>query len=403
MGLEGIFDEEVEVEAPEKEAPKKEEAEKEKPEREEKFEGEKPQREKPEGEAKMNFEETVEKIVKHTGRGRDEILSLVKKKHEELMGFVTLEGVATLVAKELNVDLKEKPFEKKPEEKPEAKKEPEKQIVEERPAEEKPIEKPSEPKEKPAEPVPEEEAELTEAKGTAKCNFMIYGLKGSGKTYLALSPPGKIACLSFDKKSLPIKQYSFDNDSRIKVYDAIALMNYGSPEGWTESADRTFKRLNLLISKIAEWEPDWVVVDGSEILQRICEMTMRYRNNLMAFQGVANRNLWKERRMYIRQIHDRCFDAAKKGVVYTTYTAKDEIVREGEFIVKDDLPKWIDCIMWQTDTVIRTRSIQEKSGRKFYATIESSKYPPFKTGRETDVTDKGISALLETAATGVKS
>lgn len=390
MSLNDIFDEEIEVEVPEKGAPKKEE-----PEREE------PLREKPEGGTKIGFDEIVEKIVKHTGRGRDEVLSLVKKKQEELMGFVPPEGAATLVAKELNVDIEEKPIEEKPAEK-----------IEEKPIEAKPEKKPEEkpeekPKEKPTEPAPKEEApseeaELAEAKGTAKNNFMVYGQKGAGKTFLSFSFSGKIVCLSFDKKSLPIKQHSFDNDNRIRVFDAVALMDYSSPEAWTESADRSFKRLNILLDKIAEQEPDWIVIDGSEILQQICEMTMRYRNNLMCFQGISNRNLWKERRLYIRQIHNKCFDIAKKGVIYTTYTSKNEIIREGEYVVKDDVPKWIDAILYETDAVIKIRSLQEKSGRKFYATVESSKFPPFKTGRETDVTDRGVSALLEPAATEMR-
>lgn len=373
MGLEDIFDEE---EAPEEKEPKKEEPKKEEPKREE-----------VQKEAKlMGFEEIVEKILKHTEKSRDELMALIKKKRDDLMDFVTPEGAAMLVAKGLGVDL-----EKKPEEKPTEKKPLEKPV--EKKPEERPEEKPTEPisKEEP----PTKEEELAEAKGTTKSTFMDYGLKGSGKTYLAFSFPGKIACLSFDRKSLPIKQYSFNNSDRIKVFDAIALMDYSSPEGWTESADNTFKRLNLLIDKIAEWEPDWIVIDGSEILQQICEMTMRYRNNLMAFQGIANRNLWKERRMYIRQIHNKCFEAVKKGVIYTTYTSKDEIIKEGEFVTKDDVPRWIDAIMWYTDVVVKIRSVQEKSGRKFYATIESSKYLPFKTGREVDVTDKGISALVE--------
>lgn len=396
MGLDDIFEEEVEEEAPKEEAPKKEEPERGEPKKEE------PQREKPQKETKgMNFEEVVEKIVKHTGQGRDEILSLVKKKQDELMGFVTPEGAATLVAKELNVDIEEKPIEEKPAEKIEEK------SIEAKP-EKKPEEKPEKkPKEKPTEPVPKEEApseeaELAEAKGTAKNNFMVYGQKGAGKTFLSFSFPGKIVCLSFDKKSLPIKQHSFDNDNRIRVFDAVALMDYSSPEAWTESADRSFKRLNILLDKIAEQEPDWIVIDGSEILQQICEMTMRYRNNLMCFQGISNRNLWKERRLYIRQIHNKCFDIAKKGVIYTTYTSKNEIIREGEYVVKDDVPKWIDAILYETDAVIKIRSLQEKSGRKFYATVESSKFPPFKTGRETDVTDRGVSALLEPATTEVR-
>lgn len=368
MGLEGIFDE---VASAEKEAPKKEE-----PKREEIKKEETPRKAKA-----LSFDEIVEKILTTKPGDHDQLMALIKSKQEELSGFVTVEGAAMLVAKTLGVDL-----EKKPEEKPI-----------EKPPEEKPAKVPS-PLAKKEPAVEGAELELAEAKGTAKSTLMDYGLKGSGKTYLAFSFPGKIACLSFDKKSLPIKQYSFNNDERIRVFDAIALMDYSSPEAWTESADKSFKRLNILIDKIAEWEPDWIVIDGSEILQQICEMTMRYRNNLMAFQGIANRNIWKERRMYIRQIHNKCFEAAKKGVIYTTYTSKDEIIKEGEFVTKDDVPKWVDCILWETDVVIKIRSVQEKSGRKFYATIESSKHPPFITGKEVDITNKGVGALIEERA-----
>jgi len=268
--------------------------------------------------------------------------------------------------------------------------------------EEKPAEEEKQAESQPPEQVEKEESpteeklpEMKEEPIEGKLVCLIYGLKGVGKTYTAFSFPGRIACLSFDKKSSPVKRYCYNNDERIKVYDAVALMNYSSPEAWTKSADETFRRLNLLIDKIAGEQPDWILIDGVEILEQICEMVMRHRNNLMPFQGIANRNLWKERRMYIRQIHNKCFDVAKRGVIYTTYVSKDEIVKEGEFVTKSDVPRWIDCIMWETDVVIKVEARQEKGGRRFYAIVESSKYPVFKTGTEADITDTGITKIIK--------
>lgn len=248
----------------------------------------------------------------------------------------------------------------------------------------------------------EEEFDFSEVEEPApKEVILIYGHKGHGKTYLAMSFPGKIVVLSFDRKSAQVKYKDFKGDGRIKVYDVMKYVDYSTPQRWLETAEKTFKFLNALLDQvIAKDPPDWIVIDGSEIFQQICEMTMRYRNNLMPFQGIANLNLWKERRMYIRQIHNKCLNIAKKGIIYTTYVDKDEIVVDGEIIARKDVPRWIDAIMYETDTVIRVTSLTDTEGTKrFIATVESSK-GTLPTGLKVDITDKGYKAFKEALKSG---
>ena len=249
--------------------------------------------------------------------------------------------------------------------------------------------------------IPEEvkkmEFDVSEDKGRGKLVYCIYGLKGEGKTYLAFTFPGRIACLSFDRKSVMVREKHFKNDGgRIVVFDAIRYMDYNSPENLLISSEKSFRYLNKLLDFIeANIKPDWIIIDGTEILQRIAEMTMRYRNDLMPFQGVKNRNLWKERRMYLTQIHNRCLSIANRGVIYTTYTDKDEIIKDGEFVTKTDVPKWIGAILYETDTIIRVEARTEKGTRRFYAIVESSKSPDLRTGRMLDITNKGFQDLVE--------
>jgi len=249
---------------------------------------------------------------------------------------------------------------------------------------------------KPLEELKEVKFDFEEAKGTGKIVVMDYGLKGHGKTYFAFSFPGKIVCLSFDRKSLAVKQQCFKGDDRIKVFDAIKYLDQTTPERYLESAELTFRYVNWLLDKAKELEPDWIVIDGSEIFQRICEMTMRYRNNLMPFQGIANRNLWKERRMYISQVHNKALSIARRGVIYTTYTDKDEIVKDGELVAKTDVPRWIDAIMYETDVVVRVYIEQGRDGsRRFIGLVESSKTNLLPTGKKADITGVGVKALIE--------
>jgi len=252
---------------------------------------------------------------------------------------------------------------------------------------------------RPALPAQTEEEFVIEevAEPAPKEVILIYGHKGHGKTYLAMSFPGTKVVLSFDRKSAMVKYKDYKGDKRIHVYDVVRYMDYSTSQKFLESADKTFRYLNVLLDHISQNPPDWIVIDGSEIFQQICEMTMRYRNNLMPFQGIANLNLWKERRLYIRQIHNKCLSIARRGIIYTTYVDKDEIVVDGEIIARKDVPKWIDAIMYETDTVIRVIAVStdaEGGGKKFIATVESSK-GSLPTGLRADITDAGYSALIK--------
>lgn len=232
-----------------------------------------------------------------------------------------------------------------------------------------------------------EEYDTSPDSGSAKRVFTNYGLKGEGKTGLSLSFPGRVIALSFDRKTVQVWKELFKKAERITVYDAIRYLNKSSGEMWLKTADITLKYVNhLLNTEIKKAEPDWILIDGAQIFTQLCEMVMRYRNGLQPFQGIANRNLWKERRMYIDNIHNSCLAVAKEGIVYTTYTTQKMIHKDGQVINSKDVPKWIDAIMYYTDVVIRVRSKRGETGQVFTADVESSKTAKIRTGARVDIT-----------------
>lgn len=54
------------------------------------------------------FERIVEQILRTNKIERDELMSRIKKKREDLYGFITLEGCAILVAEELGIKIDSK-------------------------------------------------------------------------------------------------------------------------------------------------------------------------------------------------------------------------------------------------------------------------------------------------------
>jgi len=231
--------------------------------------------------------------------------------------------------------------------------------------------------------------------GEGKIAIMDYGLKGEGKTTIALGSvtitkqgdAPTVFAISLDRQTAPIKRRVFQNDPRIKVFDVISEVNYSSPAQYLSSSEEAFNYIQDLIRDVIKpAHPDFIIIDGSEILQKICEMVMRSRNNLMPFQGISNLNLWKERQMYLRQIHNLAMEAAAKGVIYTAYVEKDEIIEDGNFKSKKDHPKWIDVIMMETSLVIRAKTERGNDGQlHFIAYVESSK-TNIPTGLTADVT-----------------
>jgi len=243
------------------------------------------------------------------------------------------------------------------------------------------------------------EYDLTEAKPILGVVITQYGLKGTGKTMNAMYMDGAIVFLSFDYKSYPIWANEFNKNPRIKVFDASRYYSEASPTIMLQSAETNFTYLQELLEKIiTPLNPDWIVIDGSEIMQKQMEMVMRNRQGLMPFEGVKNLNIWKERNMYLDQIHYSCLRAVKKGLIYNTYTDEhDVVVKDSVVVVREKVPKWIGTIMSFTDVVIYLYSELDRDGkRRFMAHVESSKMPKFiKTGTTRDVTGVGIKGLMK--------
>jgi len=254
---------------------------------------------------------------------------------------------------------------------------------------EKKVEKPLPP------PVELPKGEIKEDVASAKLVILIYGEKGCGKTMQAFSFPGEIACLSFDQKSMRIKQNKYNKDDRIHVFDMVKFMDYTDQSSVTQSSSKTYEYINAVLEHLEKTvKPDWIVIDGSDIFHTICEWTMRFRHGIEAFAGIQNLNLWKERRLLMRQIHNRCLQIANRGVIYTTYSVKDDLVVDGELVLKKDVPQWIDVIMYATDVVIH--AFTDPVSRTYRAKIITSKDDAlFPSGRSYDVTDKKLWEVIE--------
>jgi len=261
------------------------------------------------------------------------------------------------------------------------------------------------------ETVPDDEFDYSEDEGTGAEIITIYGDKGTGKTMLAMTKGRdkneSMDVLSFDKMAAPIKQLYFSDDKvknedgieedRIHVYNCIKYLRRNTREAYLVSCETVMRySFGILDNIVSKRRPDWIVVDAGGVLNQIAEMTMRARNNLLPFQGIKNRNIWKERTLYLDQIHTKCVEYSKKGVIYTFYPNRAEIMVEGEVVDTLDNPKWIGSILEQTHVVIKVESqVTKGKETRFVAYIKSSKKGHFKTGAVYDITGpgKGFKAL----------
>jgi len=232
---------------------------------------------------------------------------------------------------------------------------------------------------------------MVEETGQSKSVYTITGAKGTGKTTLAFRFNGPKYCISFDNKSLRIKQNLYQDNQSIHIYNGLGHY-IRTKEKMTETAKTTHGYLTWLMGQIkAIGDCDWIIFDNLERLHEICEMCMRHDYGLDPFQGFGNQSYWKLRRVYLTRLHHLAVDTAKKGVIYTVFSRVDDItIQEGQIIERKEVPKYVDVVEEDTDTLFQTKISNSKDGTKFLAFVVTSKIPKFKTGSILNVTVENL-------------
>lgn len=236
-----------------------------------------------------------------------------------------------------------------------------------------------------------------EAAASGKTVFIVYGEKGVGKTSFSMGFPGNISVLSLDRKGVAAKMNYHNNDSRIKVYDAVKYYER-TEDKVLKTAVTTVEYIYFILENIRKSSPDWVIIDGVEILQKIAENYMREKNGLKPYQGVANLNLWKVRNAILDDIHHTAIDITKKGVIYTTYTQLEEIVEEGTLVTKQKVPKYVDTIMWESDIVLFVENkfdAKNKTNKFLLRCLTSKNDKIIPTGKIVDISKKKATEVLQ--------
>jgi hypothetical protein len=235
-------------------------------------------------------------------------------------------------------------------------------------------------------------------------NMMLFGKKGSGKTVLAFSVEGRIACISLDQQSEIIHQEFYHSDPRIIVFDGVRYYSTIDQVTKLETSKETMEYIaGLLDGPIRDFHPDWIVFDGTERLSHLCEMAMRASANIMPYEGVKNLNLWKMRNDFMNEFDRLATEIAKEGVIYTAYVDL-KVVTTAQGEEKYECPKWAGDIEQKTRLVIKTEGETVRDGRIFSATVESSKIGLIPTAgkkivgsvdKEGKVDCKGFKALIK--------
>jgi len=259
----------------------------------------------------------------------------------------------------------------------------------------------------------------------------VYGAKGSGKTTFVLQSAlylprdHVILAISFDGQTMPIKQalsrqHGNQVGNRIIVKSGVADYPRVTPKDWQVKSFESVKKVLGLLKKVSQLpekkRPYIVLLDGMEILSKMCEQVMRYKYGLDAFSGFGERTRWHYRTFLMDAVHDHALQATRRHLVYTTYpTIVDKTTKNGEVIDREESPRWLGNMEKKTDTVIRTdrvtiaptinvsQSRQAQSNQDvamisravFYATIDSSKRFPEYTGKRFNVTGKSFLHLFD--------
>lgn len=240
----------------------------------------------------------------------------------------------------------------------------------------------------------------------------IYGEKGVGKTYNSLSflkDNESAFIFSFDEQSRIIAEEYF-KDKKIEVYDAIVnprfvLKRIGDELKSEESVENSHKNIQLLYNKILsikDGEYDFIIVDGGNILEKMCEGEMRYLNNIKSYnERFPNLSLWNDRNSATGEIFNLCKQKAKKALIYTVYPMKNIMKKvEGEDYEFNEQPEWSKEIKHKTNITLRIKAddyIDKNGGnlRNYFVLVDNSKYKNIKSGQRINITNKLLKDVFD--------
>lgn len=230
--------------------------------------------------------------------------------------------------------------------------------------------------------------------------FTIWGDKGVGKTSFAFTFPGTIVAISYDGKTRIIKKKFVDmdpkNEERITVEDlSVPQAIVNNPVSSMYILDLGEEIVEHTRFILSNYKPDWFLFDGMDYLVQHCEMYMRKGETkedgtpLGPFDGISNRNLWKKRNAYLRQLFRLGQKNANIGIMNTAYQTFVDVNEDDGTSKKIKTPKWSDIVMYETDFAFNIgTSFESRSGTtKFYTRVSTTKYDKiFQYGRVDDVT-----------------
>lgn len=259
--------------------------------------------------------------------------------------------------------------------------------------------------EKPPRQKRETKFDFSPSEASRKQFYLIAGKKGHGKTYLSFTFPGTIACLSYDRKSIRIRDLmgteQVHGQDRILVWDPMQWYDTSTGDRTLETSDDVYTFSIKLLQKLRRGEfwnghkPNWIVVDGTEELMDICKYRMLNTAGAKFLEHVPFEK-WRLRKIYVQNIFRTAQRAAKKGVIYTTYLEETkEVIEDGQVVEKSYDPKWVESIKKETENVIKVIREKTKNGFEFYAEVNSSKVGI--PEREYNITDAGIQKIWKSA------
>lgn len=209
----------------------------------------------------------------------------------------------------------------------------------------------------------------------------FWGEKNGAKTATAYGMAykgDKIVVLSYDHQSGRAVELPFIKEAglEITVLNMLRFEDKSTPAANLKSAGITQQYTLAMIKQVQEkLKPDWILIDCAEELHKICERVMRSHNGLTPYSGTTNPNVWKERNDIMDDIHHKAIDAVTKGVIYTVYSAENEIILAGNVLERTKVPKWIAGVLRESTFDCHVESTFDRVNEKtvFTALIKGSK------------------------------